>query len=225
LKIAVYTLTRDRLHDTQRTFALLKEMAGMEYDHYVMDNGSVDGTNKWLAGQGLHYLNLSLDNKGQCISSNMLIDAILNSGISYDYIVRLDNDITPKTDNFLARSIEAQQELGKGCVLSPDIIGLNHKPKSFGNHATVHFKYDFVEALGGACRVTLPSVWDSFRFSIHGPLALGEAQQISVYCHAENLPMVYVKDIVIEHITDNHFRDNPEYFRRRRMEEFVPYGL
>lgn len=224
MKIAVYSLTRDRLHDTQRSFALLKEMAGLEYDHYVMDNGSQDGTNKWLGGQGYHFLHLSHDNKGQCISSNMLIDEIKKQG-GYDYIVRFDNDITPKTDAFLAKCITAQKALGKGCVVSPDIIGLNHKPKSFGSHKVVNFEYDFVEALGGACRITEASLFDHFRFSEHGPLALGEAQQISVHCHAENLPMAYVRNVIIEHPTDQHFDANPDYFKRRKMEEFIPYGL
>ena len=47
-KIAVYTLTRDRIEYTKECFAMLESKAGIEYDHYIVDNGSQDGTVEWL---------------------------------------------------------------------------------------------------------------------------------------------------------------------------------
>ena len=48
MNIAVLSLTRDRLPYTQHCFATLRENAGCEYDHYVLDQGSTDGTGDWL---------------------------------------------------------------------------------------------------------------------------------------------------------------------------------
>jgi GT2 family glycosyltransferase len=44
MNVAVLTLTRDRLPYTQHCFATLKENAGCDYDHIVLDQGSTDGT-------------------------------------------------------------------------------------------------------------------------------------------------------------------------------------
>lgn len=226
MKVAVYSLTRDRLHDTGKSFKLLREMAGIDFDHYVMDNGSTDGTQEWITHQDFHYYNLSLDNKGQCIASNMLLDAIMQKG-GYDYIIRFDNDITPKTDGFLAKTIEAMEALGGDVVASPDIIGLKSKPKGFGDKKQGEHKFTFVEILGGACRVAKASLFDNFRFTKHGPLALGEAKQLSAHCLGSTppIPMVYVKGVIISHPTEDHLAANPEYFQRRKFEEYTPYGL
>lgn len=226
-KVAIYSLTRDRLRETQTSFALLKEMAGLPYDHYVLDNGSKDGTNKWLDNQGYHFVHLSPDNKGQCISSNILLDAIRDSKIDYDYIVRFDNDIIPKTDRFIAKTIEAMKKLGTTVCASPDIVGLNHKPRPFGTKELGEFKYNFVEILGGACRVMPASLLLNFRFSVNGPLALGEAKQIAAFLLGSKppIPMIYYEGATIEHPTDKHVEVNPDYFKRRRFEEFTPYGL
>jgi len=48
MKIAIYTLTRDRLQYTQDCFSSLWQNAGMPFDHYIVDNGSEDGTVEWL---------------------------------------------------------------------------------------------------------------------------------------------------------------------------------
>src|SRR5207249_2058015 len=145
------------------------------FAHYIFDNGSEDGTRDWLRTQLFTWLELSPDNKGQCIASNRCLDAI---GQDYDFIVRLDNDIIPKTQDFLQRMLEAQRALDKKAVISPDIVGLEHKPKPFGEHSVGGFNFEFVEILGGACRLAPAALFKDFRFTEHGPLALGEAQQI-----------------------------------------------
>jgi GT2 family glycosyltransferase len=48
MKIAIYTLTRDRIEYTKKCFQSLQENAGYSYDHYIIDNGSKDGTADWL---------------------------------------------------------------------------------------------------------------------------------------------------------------------------------
>ena len=48
MRVAVLSLTRDRLVYTRHCFAKLHEFAGCEFDHYVLDQGSKDGTDEWL---------------------------------------------------------------------------------------------------------------------------------------------------------------------------------
>lgn len=222
-KLAVYSLTRDRLHDTKKAFAGLREMAGVPYDHFVFDNGSTDGTMDYLNKLPLKYLFPSYDNKGQCISSNILIAEILRD--DYEFVVRYDNDIIPQTPNFLAELMRASKMLGPSAVVSPAIAGLLEPPPSFGEKQLGPFTFGFVEILGGACRVMPRNTLEGFKFTEHGILSLGEATKFSAHCMEKNFPMAYVSGVTVLHDTAQHVKDNKEYFERRKVEEYIPYGL
>ena len=51
LKVAVYTLTMDRLDYTKQMYKALNKLAGLAFDWYVIDQGSKDGTQEWLKSQ------------------------------------------------------------------------------------------------------------------------------------------------------------------------------
>lgn len=223
MKLAVYSLTRDRLADTKKAFAGLKEMAGCEFDHFVFDNGSQDGTGEWLKRQNVKKLWASHDNKGQCIASNIILDTIRKG--EYDYIIRYDNDIIPRTPKFLATLIEASKILGPTAVVSPGIDGLLQPPQAFGEKEIGPFKFGFVEILGGACRVMPAATLKDFRFTEHGNLSMGEAAKFANHCQLNSFPMAYVRGVAVVHDTAAHVKDNPEYFKRRKLEEYLPYGL
>ena len=226
-RLAVYSLTRDRLRDTRMAFAGLAEMAGEPYDHYVMDNGSQDGTPDYLKlmkAEGLlQYLYLSPDNKGQCIASNLLLQEILKQ--PYEFVLRYDNDIIPQTPYFVRSLIEASKSLGPTAVVSPAIEGLLHLPQAFGEKRIGPYTFGFVEILGGACRLMPQQTLEGFRFGEHGQLSLGEASKFAAHCQDNKFPMAYVSGITVKHDTAAHVRENPEYFKRRAIEDFVPYGL
>jgi glycosyltransferase involved in cell wall biosynthesis len=200
-------------------------MGGLVFDHYVLDNGSHDDTQKWLKTQEFHHLHLSLDNKGQCIASNLLLDAIRDSHIEYDFIIRYDNDIIPQTPGFLAELIKASRLLSPTAVVSPAIGGLLEPPPAFGEKELGGYSFGFVEMLGGACRVMPVATLEGFRFTEHGQLSQGEALKFSAHCMEHKFPMAYVSGITVLHDTAAHRRDNAEYFERRRIEDYIPYGL
>jgi Predicted glycosyltransferases len=227
MKLAVYTLTRDRLADTKKAFAGLREMAGVEFDHFVLDNGSTDGTSEWLAKEKgkIYSIHYSYDNKGQCIASNILLDEIKDHGSKYDFILRYDNDIIPQSPSFVKSLIEASKALGPNSVVSPTIEGLLNPPEAFGEKKVGAFTFGFVEILGGACRLMPAATLKDFRFTEHGNLSLGEAAKFADHCQRNNFPMAYVKGIKVLHDTAAHVKDNAEYFQRRKIEEYIPYGL
>jgi glycosyltransferase involved in cell wall biosynthesis len=228
MHLAVYTLTRDRLSDTKKAIAGLREMAGVEFDHFIFDNGSTDGTVEWLKydrenSHKFEYVHYSPDNKGQCIASNIVIHDTIGGG--YDYICRYDNDIIPQTMNFLAELVKAQRLLGGNAVVSPSVEGLLNMPQAFGEKQAGGYTFGFVEILGGACRLMPAVTLKDFRFTEHGQLSLGEATKFSDHCKDIKAPMAYVRGIVVKHDTAAHIRDNPAYFKRRAVEDFIPYGL
>lgn len=124
MNVAVVTLTRDRLAYTQHCFARLREHAGCDFDHYVLDQGSTDGTVAWLTGQPVEVTALS-ENIGISRGLNLLLDEALNPA-DYDVIVKLDNDcelVQPNTLNDVC-DLAARG----GALLSPRIMGLRQPP-------------------------------------------------------------------------------------------------
>jgi len=91
MKVAIYTLCRDRLAYSKRCFRSLWQNAGYPVDHYVIDNGSTDGTVEWLYSNAKRFKKIVLepDNTGISYASNMALDII---GNGYDLIVKMDND-------------------------------------------------------------------------------------------------------------------------------------
>ena len=90
MRVAVLTLTRDRLDYTQHCFATLHEFAGCDFDHYVLDQGSQDGTEAWLQETDAEVVALDT-NLGIACGLNLLLDESVNPA-DYDVIVKFDND-------------------------------------------------------------------------------------------------------------------------------------
>ena len=124
MRIAVATLTRDRLPYTQHCFRRLREHAGCDYDHYVLDQGSGDGTVEWLRSQPVEILALN-ENIGISRGFNLLFDEAFNPA-DYDVIVRFDNDCELVQPDTLKTVCELA--LQGGAILSPRILGLNNPP-------------------------------------------------------------------------------------------------
>jgi GT2 family glycosyltransferase len=101
--VAVFSLTYDRLEYTKKSFASLVKTAGYKFDHYVVDNGSTDGTQEWLMEQykkkKLKQIKLNKSNEGISKASNDAIVMIKNhTNKPYDCIVKWDNDCIGLTE-------------------------------------------------------------------------------------------------------------------------------
>jgi len=136
IAIAVLSLTRDRLDYTKHCFASLDKYAGCDFDHYVLDNGSQDGTrgaaSSWSdakpRGRRKTVFLYEDENVGINRGLNRLIDRA-NEEDDYDVIVKFDNDCELTQPNTL-RDI-CSLALEGGCILSPRILGLRQPPKPF----------------------------------------------------------------------------------------------
>ena len=120
MRVAVLTLTRDRLAYTQHCFSRLRELAGCDYDHFVLDQASTDGTVDWLYSEeaGIHAVVEMPENIGIWRGFNVLVWNARVSG--YDVFVTFDNDCELLTDGAL-RDV-CQAALDEDMALSPRIL-------------------------------------------------------------------------------------------------------
>ena len=122
MNVAILTCTRDRLGYTKHCFGTLREFAGCDYDHYVLDQGSTDGTAEWLLEDESLDLTLLDKNAGLHRGFNILLDQLELD--DYDCVMRMDNDCEltqPYTvAEICALAVDAHM------LLSPRILGLNN---------------------------------------------------------------------------------------------------
>lgn len=220
MKIAVMTLTRDRLDYTKHCFSTLREHAGCDYTHFVLDNGSEDGTVDWLEEQLGHEDNMRViyvpGNVGIARGLNILLGAM--GPENYNVIVHFDNDCELVMPNTI-RDV-AQLAYKGGAVLSPRILGLNNPPQ-----ATREVQIDGelildVPQIGGIC-LTAPSWWyDGYRYPEDLPVWGFDDAHLCQSFRENGGTCGYVKRLEAWHYegTNGQHARYPEYFERTRAE-------
>ncbi|MFO8022453.1 MAG: glycosyltransferase, partial [Perlabentimonas sp.] len=132
-RIILYTLTRDRLDYTKQTFEGMRKTAGIEFDHFILDNGSEDGTQNWLRkwrdNNSNTKLYLAKENMGLWAGINTVLSKT-NFFEGYDFVCKLDNDVDFNVEgaqDWLLRLYKvAMSAVGEQWVLSPYVDGLGN---------------------------------------------------------------------------------------------------
>lgn len=226
MKIAVLSLCRDRLAYTQHCFGRLAQLAGCEYDHYILDQGSLDCTADWL----LDYqeeppgwcayadAHLVAENVGVCPGLNLLMDGGCDASI-YDVIVRFDNDCEVTEPDTL-REV-ARLALAHEMILAPRVLGLRNPPPAISRIELDSTAVDETTILGGIF-MAIPAYLfsqEGYRWDEAQPPWAGD-EAITSWYRSRGGRCGYVHDITVCHYetTDGQHARYPEYFRRRVLE-------
>ncbi len=215
LAIAVLSLTRDRLDYTKHCFDTLHEHAGIPFDHYVLDQGSEDGTAEWLHDYDPFGLVLSPENVGINRGLNTLISHASEMD-DYDVIVKFDNDCELTQPNTI-RDI-ASLALEGGCILSPRILGLRNPPKPFRE---LQISGEIVQDVPqiGSIFMAIPA-WTFDEFTYDGAKMIYDDVDLCAWWRRRGGTCGYVKRLEAWHYetTDGQHERYPEYFERRVAE-------
>jgi glycosyltransferase involved in cell wall biosynthesis len=228
-RVAIFSITYDRLEYTKQCFESLQKTAGYPFEHIVFDNGSTDGTKKWLESNkvGFQYNIISPDNKGISKASNLCLEAIKKLG-DIDIIVKVDNDCLFLTDGWLAKMVEIWKS-NRMIALSCYVQGLKDNPGGAARIGYGKIKGEILgmsKHLGGICHFVDAKAYDNFRWdegdTLHG------VQDLIFSHHLINsgYQMGYLENYYCEHIegTDGQHQRYPEYFERRKSEKVNVYG-
>lgn len=143
MNVAVLTLTRDRMDYSRHCFRTLQELAGRDYDHFVLDQGSQDGTAEWLLGEDVTAVLLK-QNIGICRGLNVLLDQLPRD---YDVIVRFDNDCEVLQPDTLR--IVSEVALAHEAIVAPRVLRLRYPPPVVSVTALDDYLLDETGILGG----------------------------------------------------------------------------
>ena len=125
LKVAIYTLTMNRLDYTKEMYKAMKDLTGYDFDWFVIDNGSTDGTVAWLKDK-VDYAKYNRKNMGLSVGWNQAIELIKQHG-DYDIYLKLDNDALTISKDWLKSMIDIF-ERNQNVILSPYVEGLEGSP-------------------------------------------------------------------------------------------------
>lgn len=216
MNVCVLTLTRDRLDYTKHCIRTLRENAGCDFDHFIFDNGSEDGTYEWLQDEydadRITAFCRSEENIGICPALNVLLDDLDRE---YDVVVKIDNDCELVTPNTLADVCELAGD--RNMILSPHIRGLRQTPESYATNRGV----SLTSVVGGIFMAVPGHVFaDGYRHPETTPLADGDDWQLCRRWQARHGLVGYVDGYEAWHYetTDGQHKRHPDYWARRNAE-------
>lgn len=217
MNVAVLTLTRDRLDYTKHCFRTLLTNAGCEFDHYILDQGSTDGTREWLGGYDGRVVQMD-GNVGISRGMNLLLSTVYLD--AYDVIVKFDNDCELTMPNTLRDVCELARE--SRWLLSPRILGLRNPPAAtrelgYGGETILD-----VPQIGGIFLAAHATVYreHGFRYSPGNPVFGGDDTEICRWWRQQGGSCGYVARLTANHYetTDGQHARYPGYFAQKRAE-------
>lgn len=213
MRIAVLSLCRDRLAYTQHCFQRLRELAGCDYEHFVLDQGSTDGTREWLETQDVNATFLH-ENVGVSRGINLLLDEALNPA-DYDVIVKLDNDCELTVPDTLKACCEVAV---RACyVASPHIQGLDHPPTVEREETVEGYRVGVPNIMGGIFMAAPASLYQSYRHDETNPVWGLDDAKIVDHWRSHGGEVGYLLDYPANHYrtTRGQHEDFAGYFARR----------
>lgn len=223
MKVAIFTLTRDRLLYTQHCFGMLREKAGYDFDHYIVDNGSQDGTVAWLDDNRDKFFDITYNAKniGLCAGDNQALQMIRESGEQYDLIAKMDNDAEVISDNIIAEMVALYSQIERPMLLSPRVIGINKQPKRSYTETALTHPIGVTNHIGGLFAWCNADLYLKYTYPDNLPLARGDDSAFAFWVYQQGFIVGYVEDLVV-----NHFETSagqaarfPDYFDRKWKEE------
>jgi len=230
-KVAIFSLTYDRLEYTKKSFKSLEETAGYTFDHYVVDNGSTDGTQEWLMEQykkkRIKQLMLNPKNVGISKASNQALEMIKHH-VGYECVVKWDNDCIGLTKGWLAKMVDIWKS-NRRIALSCYVQGLVDNPGGAVRVGYGTLKGELVgvtKHLGGICHFVDIHAYDDFQWDEHSFLHGIQDMEMSQHLLFHGWSQGYLENYYVSHGpkgTVAQKKDYGEYFERRVHEKQTRY--
>ena len=232
MKVAIYTLTRDRLEYTKHCFETLRRKAGYPFDHFVVDNGSEDGTSEWLAKNAKDFESVTWFNQNKGISegSNQALRMIsFKEKIyekNYDLIIKMDNDCEIVTNDILKKIVriyeivQSFENLPK-YILSPQVRGINTQPVRVKSETILGHIIGMTAIVGGLFHIVPREVYNQYTYPLNMPKARGQDDDFCAWVRQQGNEVGYIEDLIVNHYetTNGQVQRFPAYFKRKRKEE------
>jgi len=223
-RVGIFSITYNRLDYTKKSFKSLKETAEYPYEHFVIDNGSTDGSIDWVKEHTPNFI-LNPYNYGISKASNQITNFMKGK---FDIIVKWDNDAIGLTKGWLAKMVEIWKSNHK-IALSCYIQGLVDNPGGAPRIGYGTLRGELVgvtKHLGGICHFVDASVYDQFKWDDNSFLHGVQDMEMSQYLMYHGFTQGYLENYFVSHGPDGTNKqrsDYPEYFEKRIKQKQTRY--
>lgn len=233
-RVAIFSLTYERLEYTKTCFDSLYKTAGYAFDHFVYDNTPTPEVYDWFKtwvpdgvwGNSKHIVHNG-ENLGISIASNRCLDWIKQAG-EYDMIMKVDNDCLFLSDGWLSKMIDLWNR-NRRMAFSCYIQGLRDNPGGAPrlDYGTIGDELiGITKHLGGICHFVDAHAYDNFRWDEESTLHGIQDMELSIHLLQAGYRMGYLESYFAEHFegTEGQEKRYPEYFERRKLEKVTKYA-
>jgi len=219
VRVAIFTLTKDRLTYTKKMLKSLGEKTFTPFDHFVIDQGSKDKTVEWVENFESYFGQTFVYPLATNIGINRGVNlAIEHIGKEYDVIVKLDNDVEIETDGWLMNCLNV---LEPKLLLSPYVKGLIHNR---GGAIRIGYnrerRISYAPFIGGICMIGFRQAWmeDSGGWEYPVPKHAGGDLSFCKKLAIKGYRFGYKEDVNIRHAetTAGQYERYPNYFKERK---------
>ncbi|MHA1210829.1 MAG: glycosyltransferase [Candidatus Heimdallarchaeota archaeon] len=225
LKVAIFTLTMDRLDYTKEMYEAMKKTAGYDFDWHIIDQHSTDGTVEWLkelAKKEKNVFPLFLkENLGVAGGWMKAIDTIRDLK-KYDIVIKVDNDSLLITDGWLDAMVDLFDR-NKGLVLSPTVEGLEGTPGGVlrqrmdgqSPYVSINDKIlGVVPNLGGIVFASYLEMYNGFEFP--EDLPGNKDYYLSMAVKGKGFSLFYMEEYNVVHMdgSTGQLKKYPDYFKK-----------
>ena len=200
MKIAAVTITYNRLDLTKQTIRSFYSKTDVDY-HVFVDNGSNDGTQKYL--KDFNHILLE-KNYGIAYAFREAVRQLKG----YDFILKLDNDIEVVTDDIIAKMLKFYELNGMMYACSPVDLELDRKfaPIRLSGATLKGYEASFTTHTGGAFQM-IPYTVCEMLCNEYRHLQAGD-YMIGKYYRRKFYRPTYLLDLQIRHIGLNQSCEN-----------------
>ena len=181
--------------------------------------------------RGIQFLMGWSENRGQHHATKKALEFAKEHG--YKWLVRIDDDVKPKTKRFLKHMIDRLEQLKAASgdplyrlVASPKVVGLENRLTPIDAIRIPGLKFDteVMEFLGGAFRVHNVEFFSDYKPPLYAPIGRGDPGSIMEYVTGHEGLLVRFPDIRVVHRTKEIEADDTEADKlRRTMSSYWPY--
>ena len=181
---------------------------------------------------GIQYLNLWPENRGQHHATAFALQLAREKG--YTWLLRLDDDVQPKTKRWLSKMITRLEELKAltgdqfhRLVAGPRVVGLkNPIPADGVLDKGQYFPVEVVPLLGGVCRLHPLALLEGYEPDLYAPLGRRDPERMATYLETKTMGGMQIRfpDIRVVHRTEElETGETPEASRIRKMSHYWPW--
>lgn len=188
-------------------------------------------------GVGIQYFKTWAENRGQHHATKYAIELARTQG--YKWLLRLDDDVSFKTDRWLRKMVNRDGELREKAphklpflVMAPFVVGLNNQLDPLGVlDYKQGYRAELMAMLGGVCRLMPVKALDGYEPPLFAPKGRSDPQSLCAHLRIgegfvedSKALMIRFPDIRVVHRTNQlEGMDTPEQAHERRMAKYWPY--